>query len=271
MSGVRELEHPINGPRVGAPRRARATIDPAERLARLRLVRSQNVGPRTYAQLIRRFGTAARAVESLPTLAARGGRSDYDAAPLAAIEAELAQGHAMGAHLLTMGEPGYPALLAMTEPTPPVLWVIGNLDLFQQSSVAIVGARNASAVGQRTARRLARDLGAAGHVIVSGLARGIDAAAHEASIGTGTIAVLAGGLDQIYPPENQGLAARIAESGLLVSEVAFGTAPMAKHFPRRNRLISGLARGVVLIEAADRSGSLITAQFALEQGRDVMA
>jgi DNA processing protein len=154
---------------------------------------------------------------------------------------------------------------------PPVLWVVGRGELFGRSAIAIVGARNASALGMRTARRLARELGAQGHVVVSGLARGIDTAAHEASLDTGTIAVFAGGLDQPYPPENVDLAKRIAEKGALVSETPFGTVPTAQHFPRRNRLISGLARGVVLVEAAARSGSLITARFALEQGREAMA
>ncbi|MEM7188806.1 MAG: DNA-processing protein DprA, partial [Pseudomonadota bacterium] len=154
---------------------------------------------------------------------------------------------------------------------PPILWILGEKDLFTRRSVAIVGARNASALGQRTARRLARELGSSGYVVVSGLARGVDAAAHESSLSTGTIAVMAGGLDQPYPAENTELAERIAEGGALVSELPFGVAPMARHFPRRNRIISGLAKGVVLIEAAARSGSLITARFALEQGREAMA
>ncbi|MEM6662792.1 MAG: DNA-processing protein DprA [Pseudomonadota bacterium] len=244
---------------------------PAERFARLQLARSQNVGPRSYAQLLRRYGTARAAIEALPALAARGGKSDYVACDASAIEQEIEAGQKMGAELLLHGDPDYPALLANVEPSPPALWVKGDVSLFDRPSVAIVGARNASALGQRTARRLARELGSNGYVIVSGLARGIDAAAHETSLGAGTIAVLAGGLDQPYPPENIDLAHRISEEGVLVSEVPFGVAPIARHFPRRNRIISGLARGVVLIEAAARSGSLITARFALEQGREAMA
>ncbi len=247
------------------------STDEAERLARLRLARSGNVGPRTYAHLMRRFGSAARALGALPELASRGGKPDYRTCPPELAEAELASAEKAGAVLLLVGDPGYPSLLAAIDPAPPVLWIIGDAELFKRSAVAIVGARNASALGMRTARRLARELGALEHVVVSGLARGIDAAAHEASLATGTIAVLAGGLDEPYPPENVDLAKRIAEKGLLLSELPFGTVPTAQHFPRRNRLISGLARGVVLVEAAARSGSLITARFALEQGREAMA
>ncbi len=263
-----------------APQRPRAVlpasafgpaIDRPERLARLRLARSGNVGPRTYAHLMRRFGSARRALETLPDLAARGGKADYLACPVEQAEAEIDRAETFGATMLLIGDPGYPRLLAAVDPTPPVLWVLGNRELFARSAVAIVGARNASALGMRTARRLARELGAHGHVVVSGLARGIDAAAHEASLDMGTIAVLAGGLDEPYPPENVELSKRIAEKGLLVTEAPFGTAPTAQHFPRRNRIISGLARGVVLVEAAARSGSLITARFALEQGREAMA
>lgn len=243
----------------------------AERFARLRLARSHNVGPRTYMHLLRRFGTARRAVEALPSLAARGGRGDYVACPAETAEAEMAAGAAVGAQLLLLGDPGYPAMLAELDSAPPVLWVMGDPAIFARPAVAIVGARNASALGLRSARRLATEIGAAGRVVVSGLARGIDGAAHEAALATGTIAVLAGGIDKPYPPENVGLAARIAEVGALVSECPPGVEPTARHFPRRNRLISGLASGVVLIEAAIRSGSLITAQFALEQGREAMA
>lgn len=246
-------------------------LDDAERFARLRLARSGNVGPRTYAHLMRRFGSALRALDALPSLAARGGRPGYTPCPVEEIEREIAAGQAAGARLLLVGERAYPALLAAVEPAPPVLWTIGDPAIFARPTVAIVGARNASALGLRTARRLARELAAQGHVIVSGLARGIDAAAHEASLTTGTVAVLAGGLDRPYPPENAELARRIEGKGALLSEMAFGTVATARHFPRRNRLISGLARGVVLIEAAARSGSLITARFALEQGREAMA
>jgi len=257
--------------RLPMPAAARTADPEAEQFAKLQLARSRNVGPRTYQQLMRRFGTAARAVEALPALAARGGQPDYTPATAAEVQAELDAGARMGARLVLVGDPTYPEMLSTIEPAPPVLWILGDLEIFNRPAVAIVGARNASALGVRTARRLARELGATGRVIVSGLARGIDAAAHDAALGTGTIAVLAGGLDQPYPPENHELAARIAETGALVSEVPFGIAPLAKHFPRRNRIISGLAAGVVLIEAAARSGSLITARFALEQGREAMA
>jgi DNA processing protein len=245
--------------------------DSAERLARLRLARSGNVGPRTFTHLMRRFGSARRALETLPELAARGGKADYLACPTDQAAAEIDRAAAANATMLLVGDPDYPPLLAEIDPPPPVLWVIGDRDLFTRSAVAVVCARNASALGMRTARRLARELGAQGHVVVSGLARGIDAAAHEASLDLGTIAVLAGGLDQPYPPENVELSKRIAEKGALVTEAPFGTVPTAQHFPRRNRIISGLARGVVLVEAAARSGSLITARFALEQGREAMA
>ena len=274
MSVAEPFSHPRaqQRPRADQPTPAFGPAhDETERLARLRLARSGNVGPRTYAHLMRRFGSARRALETLPELAARGGKADYLACPAQVAEAEIGAAETAGATMLLIGDPGYPPLLAAVDPAPPVLWVMGDRELFARSAVAIVGARNASALGMRTARRLARELGAQGHVVVSGLARGIDAAAHEASLDLGTIAVLAGGLDEPYPPENVDLARRIAEKGALVSEAPFGTAPTAQHFPRRNRIISGLARGVVLVEAAARSGSLITARFALEQGREAMA
>ena len=242
-----------------------------ERICRLRLIRSHNVGPRTYSHLMRRFGTAARALEALPELAERGGRAGYVACSLEEVEAELDAGLACGAQMLQLGEDDYPAMLAGIDPAPPVLWVKGDVSLLRQDSIALVGSRNASALGTRTTRRLARELGQNGYVVVSGLARGIDAAAHEASLATGTIAVMAGGLDCPYPPENIELYKRIAEDGLLLTEIPFGTDPTGKHFPRRNRLISGLSKGVVLVEAAAKSGSLITARFALEQGRETMA
>ncbi|HET7410966.1 MAG TPA: DNA-processing protein DprA, partial [Paracoccaceae bacterium] len=200
-----------------------------------------------------------------------GGRPGYTPCPPGEVEREMAAARAAGATLLLLGDKGYPPLLAELEPAPPALWSIGDPAIFARPAVAVVGARNASALGLRTARRLARELAAQGYVVVSGLARGIDAAAHEASLATGTIAVLAGGLDHPYPPENVELSRRVAGQGALVSEAPFGTVATAHHFPRRNRLVSGLARGVVLIEAAARSGSLITARFALDQGREAMA
>lgn len=256
---------------IAPPDKQPATMPENERLGRLRLARSINVGPRTYGYLLRRFGNAGRALTALPSLAANGGKCDYVPCPLAEAEAEVAAGHAAGAAMILLGESGYPPLLAEIDHPPPVLWAVGRTEFLGRQAVAIVGARNASALGLRTARNLSRTLGEAGQVIVSGLARGIDAAAHEAALETGTIAVMAGGVDHIYPPEHDRLAARIAEAGALVSECPMGMEPTNRHFPRRNRLISGLARGVVLIEAAARSGSLITARNALEQGREVMA
>ena len=242
-----------------------------ERIARLRLIRSHNVGPRTYAHLLRRFRTATLALEALPDLAARGGRAGYVPCPLGEVETELDAALACGATMLQLGDGDYPTHLSQIDPAPPVIWVKGDVSLLRHSSVALVGARNASALGIRTARRLARELGQNGYVVVSGLARGIDAAAHEAGLATGTIAVMAGGLDCPYPPENNELWKRIADDGLLLSEIPFGVEPTGKHFPRRNRLIAGLSKGVVLVEAAAKSGSLITARFALEQGRETMA
>ncbi|MDT8346047.1 MAG: DNA-processing protein DprA [Thermohalobaculum sp.] len=256
-----------------APVRIPPADSAEERLARLRLSRSENVGPRTFLHLIGRYGTARRALDHLPDLARRGGRSDgYSAFCREHAEAEIAAGTAFGARLVMLGDAEYPMLLAAIDNPPPVLWVQGSAAALARPSVALVGARNASALGLRTARRLARELGAAGRVVVSGLARGIDGAAHEAALETGTIGVLAGGIDCVYPEEHGPLARRIvAAGGALIAECPVGTEPTSRHFPRRNRLISGLAQGVVLIEAALRSGSLITARFALEQGREVMA
>ncbi len=242
-----------------------------ERLARLRLARSRNVGPRTYVHLIARFRSGRAALDALPELAARGGGAGYGPCPEETAAAEWESGARLGARLHLLGEADYPRQLSTISTPPPAVWVLGEDAVFARPSAAIVGARNASALGLRTARQLARGLGAAGRVVVSGLARGIDSAAHEASLETGTIAVLPGGLDRIYPPENERLAARIAEAGALVSECPLGMEATARHFPKRNRLIAGLAAGVVLIEAASRSGSLITARYALEQGREVMA
>lgn len=243
----------------------------ADPVAALRLARSRNVGPRSFTQLVRRFGSPRAALEALPDLAARGGDRDYAVFPEDGARAELEAGQQRGAQIVVVGGAGYPDLLAEIADPPPVLWVLGRIDMLARPSVGVVGARNASAAGLRTARRLARDLGEAGLTVVSGLARGIDAAAHRAALDTGTVAVMAGGVDCIYPEENRDLAAEIAEAGALVSECPIGTEPTSRHFPRRNRLISGLAKGVVLIEAAERSGSLITARYALEQGREAMA
>lgn len=246
----------------------------AERLDWLRLIRSENVGPITFYQLLRHLGSARAALEVLPDLARRGGR----AAPLcvfprADAEAEIARTTALGARLAALGDPEYPKLLAAADDAPPLLSLKGHAHLGSRETFTIVGARNAAAAGGRLTRMLASELGREGLVIVSGLARGIDGAAHEGALASGTIAVLAGGIDVVYPPEHQALYEKIAESGLLVAETPIGTEPKARHFPRRNRIISGSSLGVLVVEAAARSGPrpLITARFALEQGREVLA
>lgn len=249
-----------------------APLDDAGRLACLRLIRSENVGPVTFRDLINQFGGAVQALDALPELARRAGRGKLIAiCPAARAEAELAAARRMGAIPLFTIEPGYPAALAHIAVPPPMLYVKGRIDLLQGPAVAIVGSRNASAAGSRMARLMAASLGEAGYGVVSGLARGIDSAAHAAALATGTVAVVAGGIDFVYPPENAALQARIADEGCLVSEMPPGFQPRAQDFPRRNRIISGLALGVIVVEAARRSGSLITARQALEQGREVMA
>lgn len=244
----------------------------AGRIAWLRLARSEGVGPVTFRDLIRRFGTAERALDALPGLARNGGRrTPLKLCPEADAARELDAAAAIGARLLALGEPDFPPLLAAVDPAPPLLYVLGDPAIFARDAVAIVGARNASAGGRKLAEDIAGALGACGLAVVSGLARGIDTAAHAGSVATGTIAVLAGGVDVVYPPENAKLHARIAAGGAVVSEMPPGFAPLASHFPRRNRIISGLARGVVIVEAAIGSGSLITARYALEQNREVFA
>ncbi len=238
----------------------------------LRLIRSENVGPATFWKLINRFGGAAAALDYLSS----GGRPGRNRQPLRLYSAEqaereMAQARRMGARLIGRSEPDYPGWLNHIHGAPPLLYVMGETGLLRRPVIAIAGSRNASAIGLRLTGRIAADLGAAGFVIVSGLARGIDAAAHEAALATGTIAVLAGGLDVIYPPGNRELYRRIARQGVLVSEMPPGTEPRARHFPRRNRLISGMSRAVLIVEAARRSGSLITARYAREQDRDVFA
>ena len=251
---------------------ATAPLSDAERLDWLRLIRSENVGPIGFRQLLRRFGSAGAALDGLPQLARRGGRSR----PLKffpAVEAarELEALDRLGARFVGWGESAYPAPLAAVEDAPPLLSVLGDLSLLKRPTLGIVGARNASANGRRLAEDIARDLGASGFAIASGLARGIDAAAHRGSVGTGTVAVVAGGIDVVYPPEHDALYRTIVEQGVVVAEMPPGTVPQARHFPRRNRLISGLSLGVLVVEAAMQSGSLITARFALEQGREVLA
>lgn len=249
-----------------------APLSPAQRLACLRLIRSENVGPVTYRELVQHFGDAERALAALPELSRRGGyRQPIRICPRDAAEAELAAAARIGARALLVGEPGYPEALAAVDPPPPLIYVKGNASHLARPMLAIVGARNGSAAGQRLARLFAAQIGAAGFVIVSGLARGIDAAAHEAALATGTVAVLAGGPDNVYPPEHAALQQRIVERGCLVTESPPGFAPRAQDFPRRNRIISGLALGVLIVEAARRSGTLVTARMAGEQGREVFA
>ncbi|MGE0117143.1 MAG: DNA-processing protein DprA [Dongiaceae bacterium] len=248
------------------------TVTDAERLARLRLIRSENVGPVTFRSLLQRFGSAGAALRALPDLARRAGRTaPLRICPAAQAEEELNAAGRVGARLLASDDPGYPAPLAAIYDAPPLLYVRGDAALLGRKAVAIVGARNASANGRRLAEDIARDLGGAGFAVVSGLARGIDHAAHRGSLESGTIAAVAGGADVAYPPDNEKLQHAIAEHGAVVTEMPPGTVPTAKHFPRRNRLISGLSLGVLVVEAALQSGSLITARLALEQGREVLA
>lgn len=242
-----------------------------DRIARLRLIRSDNIGPVTYFQLLARFGSAAAAIDAIPDLAARGGGRAPRLAPRALVEREMERVEELGARYLFLGQGLYPPLLAELESAPPALIVKGRLALLEKPAVAMVGARNASAAAGRFARTLAHGLGEAGAAIVSGLARGIDTAAHHGSLETGTIAVIAGGIDIVYPPENEALQQAITENGLLIAEQPPGVEPRARHFPYRNRIIAGLAHGTVVVEAAPKSGSLITARHAAEYGRDVMA
>jgi DNA processing protein len=247
-------------------------LSDAERLARLRLIRAGAIGPATFWALMQRFGTASAAVAALPALSERSTRTKPIVLPSPEeAERERDAVAAYGARLIAHGEPDYPEGLANLDPPPPLLTVIGEASVLSRPIIAIVGARNASALGQRFAREIARDLGAAGIAIASGLARGIDTSAHKGSLKTGTIAVMAGGIDVIYPPENEALYRDILETGAAISEMPFGVQPTAQHFPRRNRIISGLSRGVVVVEATLNSGSLITARLAGEQGRDVFA
>ncbi len=247
-------------------------LDDHERISWLQLSLSENVGPITFRELIQRYGTATQALEALPSLAMRGGRRN-PIKPYARSKAEehIAVAAARAASLVVAGEAGYPPYLRHIHGAPPVLWVQGQKELAARDAVAIVGARNSSALGLKFTRMIAVKLANQGLLVVSGLARGIDTAAHQASIDYGTLAVVAGGIDYFYPPENEKLQRDISERGLLISEMVPGMAPKAEHFPRRNRIISGISRAIVVIEAAMRSGSLITARFAAEQGRDVFA
>jgi DNA processing protein len=238
----------------------------------VRLSRTESIGPISFYALLRRFGSARAALEALPRLARRGERArTVTATTRAAAEAELTALHRIGGLIVCWGEPGYPNALAQVEDAPPILSVLGQREWLDRPMVAIVGARNASANGRRLARELAAGLGRGGLVVVSGLARGIDAAAHLGALETGTAAVVAGGVDIVYPEENRGLHDALRRHGAIVAELPLGSEPQARHFPRRNRIISGMALGVLVVEAAARSGSLITARYALEQGREVFA
>jgi DNA processing protein len=244
----------------------------ADRIDRLRLIRSDNVGPRTFRSLLQHFGDAKTALERLPDLARRGGAANSGRiCTIDEAKAELAACRKVGISLVAPAETSYPPRLATLDDAPPLLGVRGAPDLLIRPMIAIVGSRNASGAGLKFAGQLARDLGDAGFVVISGLARGIDQAAHRATIQSGTVAVLAGGHDRIYPPEHQDLLAALLEHGGAISEMPLGHVPRARDFPRRNRLISGAAIGVVVVEAAHRSGSLITARMAAEQGREVFA
>ena len=238
---------------------------------RLRLLRSRRVGVVTYRRLMAEHGNAANALEILPEIARAAGVTDYQICPAGVVKAEIKAAHAAGAKLIVEGSPDYPRALLDIADAPPLIWAIGRIDLLTRPMIALVGARNASSLGTRMAKRLAEELTEAGYVVVSGLARGIDTAAHHGALAGGTVAVQAGGVDVIYPAENTQLAHDIGKGGLRLSEMPIGLQPQARHFPARNRIISGLSQAVVVVEAAAKSGSLITARNALDQSRDVLA
>jgi len=237
----------------------------------LRLARTEGIGPVTFFGLLAKFGDAKTALDAVPSFNTKHGGQKYKIPPIDDISAEIAETQKFGGRVLRVIDEEYPKHLAQIAPPPPVISVVGNLSLLNRPMVGIVGARNASAIGIRMARELSAELGALGYVVVSGLARGIDGAAHKAALNSGTIAVLAGGIDHIYPAEHAELYNAIKEIGLIVSENAFNADVTARDFPRRNRIISGLCAGVIITEAEEKSGSLITARFALEQNREVMA
>lgn len=237
----------------------------------LRLIRSRRVGISTFYRLLKEHGTADAALAALPEVAQAAGVHDYQVCPTGVVEAELKAAYKVGAQMICYGDHNYPPTLMEIEDAPPLFWAIGDTDLMTRSMVGMVGARNASSLGERMARKLAGGLSEQGIVVVSGLARGIDAVCHAAALEGGTLAVQAGGVDKIYPKENTDLFWDIGAKGLRISEDPIGLTPQARHFPKRNRIISGLSRGLIVIEAAARSGSLITARNALDQGRDIMA
>lgn len=246
-------------------------LSDVERRAWLRLARTQNVGPVTFANLIARYPSPGDALAEVPRLARRGGASELRVPSDDEARREIDALNKLGGRIIASCEPEFPRGLAALEAPPPLISALGHVSLLQREMVAIVGARNASALGRKFAQTIAGELGESGLAIASGLARGIDTAAHEGSLASGTCAVIAGGIDIVYPPENQSLYDRIRNEGAIVSEMPLGQAPQARHFPRRNRIISGLSRGVVIVEAAEGSGSLITANYALEQNREVFA
>ena len=242
-----------------------------ERFAWLRLLRSRRVGATTFHRLLAEHGSAQAALAILPEVARAAGVEGYEICPEAVIHKELNAGRAAGARLITCADRDYPDALRQIADAPPILWTRGRVELLHQPMISLVGARNASSLGTRMARAMARDLGQKGIVVVSGLARGVDTAAHLAALPSGTVAVFAAGVDVIYPAENTRLADDIARDGLTLSEQPPGLMPQARHFPARNRIISGLARAVIVVEAAAKSGSIITARNALDQGREVLA
>jgi DNA processing protein len=256
-----------------SPQKSGVVFSDQQRLAWLQLIRSDNIGPATFRDLINQFGTADAAIEALPELWARSGsRKKLRIADRDTVEREIDVAHRNGAQFIGLGEPDYPAALKMADSPPPIIAVKGSTEVLARHVVSIVGSRNSSLSGAKITRQIAHEVGAAGYAIASGLARGIDTAAHEASLASGTIAVFAGGLDIIYPPQNAELFARIVgEGGAAISEMPFGWQPRAQDFPRRNRIVAGLALGLVVVEAAMRSGSLISARLANEMGRLVFA
>lgn len=255
------------------PQKTGVVLSDPQRLAWLQLIRSDNIGPATFRDLINQFGTADAALEALPALWTRSGsRKKLRIADRDAVEREVDIAHRSGAQFIALGEPDYPAALKMADSPPPVIAVVGSREALARHVVSIVGSRNSSLSGVKITRQIAHDVGSQGYTIASGLARGIDTAAHEASLASGTIAVFAGGLDVVYPPQNSGLLDRIiGEGGAAISEMPFGWQPRAQDFPRRNRIVAGLALGLVVVEAATRSGSLISARLANEMGRLVFA
>jgi len=247
-----------------------ARLTDAQRLDWLRLIRTESIGPQTFRSLVNRYGGAAAALDAVPRMAAQKGRSIV-LADMDACKRELDGLAAMGARLVAMGEPEYPKALRVIHAPPPLISVLGDISVLSRPMVAVIGSRNASAAGLAFTERVVRDLAAAGFVIASGLARGVDARAHNASIGMGTVAALAGGLDKIYPPEHVGLAQDICGRGALISEMPLGWEPRGRDFPRRNRIVAGLALGTLVIEASRGSGSLITAKYAADEGREIFA